>query len=549
MKKTILISILLSSTLLSKGLNKIDSLLLILDQRIENIDQYTELKEQKLDKLKDLLRFSYENQQKYNICGKLFDEYSNYKSDSALAYARIKLELAEKLGGIRNLNDARLNLASIMGLTGLYKESIDLLETIHINNSPELKAYYMHVYRTVYGFMADYSVSTIERKKFNIEVSNYRDSLLEFNSPLSDAYIMVKTDQLISDQKYEDALKILETYYPTIQNDKHTKAIIAYSIANAYQGLMDREHEKEWLTVSAIHDIESANKEYISLQKLANYLFENGDINRAYKYMKRSLDDALFCNARLRTFEISKMMPIIDKAYEHQLKARQALMSKSLISISILTLLLLIAIYFIWKQMRKLGIARNNENKANEQLKKLIVELTHTNTELKNSNNDLRDSNLIKEEYIGRYMDQCSEYIDKLDNFRKKLNKTASIGKMEDVLKTLKSNNLIDEELKDFYNNFDITFLRLFPSFIDEFKALLESDEIIQLKQGQIMNTELRIFALIRLGIHDTLKISHFLRCSMSTVYNYRTKIRNHAVCDKDEFDLKLMKIGILENA
>lgn len=141
-------------------------------------------------------------------------------------------------------------------------------------------------------------------------------------------------------------------------------------------------------------------------------------------------------------------------------------------------------------------------------------------------------------------MDQCSEYIDKLDNYRRSLNKTASSGKVDDLFQAIKSKQFIEDELKEFYTNFDITFLQLFPGFVEEFKKLLTDDEYLQLKQGQLLNTELRIYALIRLGISDSVKISHFLRCSLSTIYNYRTKIRNKAIGQRDEFEEKVMLIG-----
>ena len=175
-------------------------------------------------------------------------------------------------------------------------------------------------------------------------------------------------------------------------------------------------------------------------------------------------------------------------------------------------------------------------------------ELFRINKELKETNETLSESNIIKEEYIGRYMDQCSEYIDKLDNYRRSLNKLAGTGKTEEMMHLIKSNQLIEDELKDFYHNFDITFLQLFPDFVEEFSKLLADDEGFQLRQGQLMTTELRVFALIRLGITDSVKISHFLRCSLSTVYNYRTKMRNKALGNRDEFEEKVMRIGLGNN-
>ena len=526
--------------------NDTDSLLNILDKTVGNYQYFSQLKEERISKFKESLRITVSEPQKYEICSKLYDEYSSYKSDSALIYARLKLQIAEKLNDKRSLTDARLNLASIMGTAGLYKEAMDILSTISISTAPDLKAYYFHIYRTIYGYMADYTVSSQEKKKYEKIIDAFRDSLLLVNPPQTGTHVMVKTDQLIVSKQFDEALVILLNYFPTIKDDDyHTKAIISYSIALAYEGKSQRNLEKHWLALSAINDIKCSTKEYISLRNLAFLLYEDGDIDRAYNYMKRSLDDALFCNARLRTYEISRMMPIIDKAYQHQTESKQRQMLITIISISILSILLAIAVFFVYRQMKKLAIARKNLSQANDKLNSLNYELSKINIELRDANLTLSESNLIKEEYIGRYMDQCSEYIDKLDNYRRMLNKTASSGKTEELIKELKSKDFIDEELREFYNNFDITFLQLFPAFVEDFKSLLIDDEYVQLKTGQLLNTELRIYALIRLGISDSVKISHFLRCSLSTIYNYRTKIRNKASGNRDEFEEKVMQIGL----
>jgi hypothetical protein len=524
--------------------NNTDSLLKVLDNTIDQYQIYIQKKENKLNHLKGLLSYSPSNDQLYTICGQLYDEYKAYKSDSALTYARKKLQIAERLANSRNITDARLNLASIMGTVGMYKEGIDLLKSVDINRSPDLKAYYFHIYRTIYGNMADYAVSYQEKAYYEKLTASFRDSLLVTNPPKSSTHIMVQADQLIVNKKYDDALNILLKYYPTIQEGSHDRAIIAYSISEAYHGKGDRNNEKKWLIVSSIYDLQSVNKEYISLRKLAIMLYEDGDIDRAYKYIRRSLDDALFCNARLRTIEITQMLPIIDRAYQMENKARQRQLTIFLISISILALFLILTIGLLYRQMKKLAVARKELSTANEQLISLNAELSNINEQLKHTNFTLSEANLIKEEYIGRYMDQCSVYIDKLDSYRRLLNKTATAGKIDEVLRTIKSKQFIEDELAEFYANFDTTFLQLFPGFVEDFNKLLVENGRIVLKQGEVLNTELRIFALIRLGITDSVKISHFLRYSLSTIYNYRTKLRNKASVPRDDFETQVMRIG-----
>ncbi len=549
MKAFVLIFIFVFLPLLTFAGNEMDSLLHELDYTIDNYQVYSSQKETKLNQLKELLKIAPTDEQRYGVCGKLYDEYNNYTSDSALLYARKKLQIAEKLNNKRNITDARLNLSFIMVTVGMYKEAIDLMELVDIKSAPDLKAYYFHIYRTVYGFMSDYAVSSQEKERYVSLTEKYRDSLLVSNPPQSGTHIMVKADKLIVRGKYDEALKLMLAYFPTIAPGNHERAIIAYSISQAYHGKKEREQEKKWLSISAISDLQSANKEYISLRSLAFLLYEDGDIDRAYKYMKRSLDDALFCKARLRTYEISQMMPIIDKAYQLENESRQRQLVIFLISISILSLFLIIAIVSLYRHMQNLAKARKEISAANDRLSALNQELNETNEQLKNTNITLSEASLIKEEYIGRYMDQCSVYIDKLDEYRRQLNKTAAAGKVEDLMKAIKSKQFIEDELEEFYTNFDSTFLQLFPNFLEEFNSLLAKGEAIIPKPGEQLTTELRIFALIRLGITDSVKISHFLRYSLSTIYNYRTKIRNKAAGPRDDFENQVMKIGTGEKS
>lgn len=195
--------------------------------------------------------------------------------------------------------------------------------------------------------------------------------------------------------------------------------------------------------------------------------------------------------------------------------------------------------------MKKVAAARREVLDTNTLLQELNEELHHSNSQLKEMNHTLSETNYIKEEYIGRYMDQCSTYLDKMDLYRRSLNKIAAAGKVEELYKAIKSSQFLEEELKEFYANFDMTFLQLFPNFVEEFNALLV--EPMQPKAGELLNTELRIFALIRLGITDSTKIAQFLRYSVTTIYNYRTRVRNKALGERDEFEAKVMKIGKVE--
>ena len=548
MKKVILIfvTIVLSGLLYAKDNKSTDALLREIDGIIKNRQTYGAEKEARIADLKKLLAEATSDEQRYGFCGRLFDEYRAYNLDSSFVYAQRKEELAHRLNKLDYLDDSAMNMAEVMGTTGMYKEALELLGKIDKKTLPDyLYGYYYHLYRTIYGLMGDYAVTEKAKKEYYRMTDLYRDSLLQINASDSLGHALVMADKCIVHARYDEAIDMLMEYYSKPSLDDHAQAMITYTISEGYRLKGDKQGQKHYLALSAIADLKSAVKEYVSLRKLASLVYEEGDIDRAYNYLKCSLEDATLCNARLRTLEISQVFPIIDQAYQLKTKRQQQEMKVSLICISLLSVFLLVAIFFVYKQMKKVAAARREVIDTNTLLQELNEELHDSNSQLKEMNHTLSEANYIKEEYIGRYMDQCSTYLDKMDLYRRSLNKIAAAGRVEELYKAIKSSQFLDEELKEFYANFDVTFLQLFPSFVEDFNALLT--EPMQPKPGELLNTELRIFALIRLGITDSTKIAQFLRYSVTTIYNYRTRVRNKAVGERDEFEAKVMQIGKVE--
>ena len=548
MKKVILIllAIAFPGLLCAKDNKSTDALLREIDGLVKNRRTYGVEKETRITDLKRLLAEAASDEQRYGFCGRLFDEYRAYNLDSSFVYAQRKEELAHRLNKQDYLDDSAMNMAEVMGTTGMYKEALELLGKIDRKTLPDyLYGYYYHLYRTIYGLMGDYAVTEKAKKEYYRMTDLYRDSLLQVNASDSLGHALVMADKCIVHARYDEAIDMLMEYYRKPSLDDHAQAIIAYTVSEGYRLKGDKQGQKHYLALSAIADLKSAVKEYVSLRKLASLVYEEGDIDRAYNYLKCSLEDATLCNARLRTLEISQVFPIIDKAYQLKTERQQREMKISLICISLLSVFLLAAIFFVYKQMKKVAAARREVVDTNTLLQELNEELHDSNSQLKEMNHTFSEANYSREEYIGRYMDQCSTYLDKMDLYRRSLNKIAAAGRVEELYKAIKSSQFLDEELKEFYANFDVTFLQLFPNFVDEFNALLT--EPMQPKPGEQLNTELRIFALIRLGITDSTKIAQFLRYSVTTIYNYRTRVRNKALGEREEFEAKVMKIGKVE--
>ena len=529
--------------------SRADSLLLKLDQAIKERPIYMEQKELKLVELKRQLHRQIPDEERFAILGTLLDEYRSFNTDSALHMAEEREQIAIRLGNREYIDNARMNKADVLGMTGMYKEVMDLMRNIHIDRLPvDIHPYYYHIYRTVYGLMADYAVTAYEKKLYTELTDKYRDSLLLVNKDNLLIHTLIQSDQYNVRNEYDKAIRLLTDYLALQKDYEHDVAICAYTLSESYRLKGDKEKEKEYLIVSAMADMKTAVREYISLRKLAVLLYQEGDIERAYSYVKICMEDAAACNARLRKLEILEIFPIINDAYQQKTEKQQEQMKWALVSISLLSLFLLLAIFYVYKQMKKVAAARREVIDANKRLKELNDELHLSNAQLKEANHSIAENSYLKEEYIGRYMDQCSVYLEKMDNYRRSLGKIAATGNVEELYKNIKSSKFIEGELKEFYTNFDNTFLQLFPTLVEDFNALLADDEQISLKAGERMNTELRIFALIRLGITDSVKIAQFLRYSVTTIYNYRTKVRNKAAGDRDLLEQEVMTIGKSKN-
>lgn len=531
-----------TNTLLAQ--DNFDQLKKELDQTLANETVYLNHKNSAINQFKKRLRSEKSNEVRYLLNKKLYEEYKSYQSDSALVYAKRSLQIAYKNQNKTQISTAQLDLASILGTLGMYSQALEILNAIEPQLPSELKGELYWTKRVVYGGLTGYANGVEEKNKYNQLGNNYRDKAIVHLSKKSPQFILATSGQLLSLKKYNQAINLLLPCIDTISKKDPNRAVIAYLISENYRLLNDKTQEKKWLAISAISDLELVKKENISLRELAFILYEEGDIESAYEYIKRSLDDAVFCNSKLRTYEISKMLPIINETYEAKNKSAKSQLIVFLISASVLSLFLLGVLILLFKQMKKLAKAQKNVELANNKLSELNQQLQGFNNKLNQTNLELAETSLLKEIYIGRYMDQCSVYIGKMDEYSQKLKVMATAGKVNDLVSTVKSKAFIDKELKEFYAQFDATFIQLFPTFVAEFKDLLNEPESIIIKKGELLNPELRLFALIRLGIKDSAKIADFLRYSASTIYNYRSQIKNKAKGPRELFELKVMSIG-----
>lgn len=514
---------------------------MLLKSTLQSKDDYVKQKKDKINNIQSLLNIdNLSLQQQYDIYLKLYWEYEKYIADSAVYYMEKNVNIANLLKDNDLQYQSSLLLASIYSTKGFYIESKKILESIDTKTltNDQLGDYY-HTYSKFYSH---YGQSN-ENDPFYARSEEYRDSLLMILPHDSFNYKIEYASKLAYGNEYNtpEAEKYILDLLDELPDTNPERAMAAYLASEIYRRAGDYDRQEIYLMMSAITDIKNCKKDNASMQSLALVYYKKEDINQAFRFMQEAIDDAVSCKVRYRTVEASESYPIINSAYIEKEKKQRLQLQAYLILISIMTFVLILGTLYIYRQVKKLAKTRKELYRSNRALNKL-------NLDLQKAIDSLQEANHIKEEYIAHFFDLCSTYIDKIEEYRKNLNKLASRNKLEELFKEIKSNAIVEEEIQDLYKNFDTIFLNIYPTFIEDFNALLLPEEQIYPRQGELLNTELRIYALIRLGIKDSVKIASFLRYSLRTVYNYRTKIRNKAAGKREEFENLVEKIGYIHN-
>lgn len=545
MKRLFCLILAIEACLLSSAAYSTDSLLSVLDDAIARRAIYEAANDGELRAIHAEVSAAADPVDRFEIYGRLFDRYKGLNADSALLMASRRLEIARHMADTVMIDNARLNRADILMQVGMYKEAFDIVLSISPDSLPQyLVPYYYYVRKTLLALMADYAVEPQLRAAYRREEAALLDTLLNVNRRGTAVHAMLLGDKLTTTGQPDSAVTMLTAFLDTASYNLHEAAALYFTLAEANRATGNRDAEKQAMIQSATADMRSGIREYLSLRRLALILFHEGDIDNAYRYLQICIADANDVNARLRVIELNEIIPVISQAYLDNQRYRQEAQRRMLIISASLLVCLLFALFFIYQANRRLRQARRQSEDANRALTILNSELTDRNERLAEAKAATAEASLLKEEYIGRYMDQCSVYIEKLDEYRKSLARMLAAGENDRLKSSLKSTNFLDDEVRAFHEQFDKTFLELFPSFVEDFNKLLQPDEQISPKRPGSLTTELRIFALIRLGIDDSVKIAQFLRYSVTTIYNYRTKVRNKAIGSRDQLETALMQIG-----
>lgn len=520
--------------------SELKSLYKELDEAILSSKRYEHVREARIESLRSQVGMldSQDFEMHYKLNQMLFKEYKAYVYDSAVSYLNRNLELANRFKMANERNETKIQLSYLLTSAGMYREAIEILDGIPRREmrDPLLVEYFM-AYDHVYGEMGNYTLYKPMSQSYYKRSDYYRDSLMPLLNSKSEAYYNTQENILRAKSQYAEALKINMERFKGVKYNTPSYSVVAFYRAINYKGLKNTYLEKYWLAKSAISDIKSAVKDHASLWMLAEILYSEGEVEMAHRYINFSWQENQSYRSRLRNFQTSEILYTIGNTYQQMSEKANNKLRIFLIIISIMGALLAIATLYVYRQMRVIAKSKNLLQQANEQLKLLNNELNSINFELNETNRKLNDSNKLKEEYIGRYLEACSFYIERLESFRRQVHKRVKNNQIGELLKVTESYEQQEKEFEELHANFDKTFLHIFPNFIEEFNKLLLDDHQIAIHKEEGLNTELRIFALIRLGVEDSSKIAEFLNYSPNTIYNYRAKVKNRAKVAREEFE------------
>ena len=509
-----------------------------LDSLIAAQPQIVAAKEARLAQLKSDLGKETTAPGRYAALKRLYEEYSAYQYDSAYAYVNQCIRLAQSMGDESLLNESRLNLAHILSTACLMDKAQQTLNQIDTTRlSPGQLVVYHRTLTDLLIYQAEYMQGTQYAEEYVQQLVRVRRAAIAINVPHDNInYQITQAECFSDDNQPQRAIELLSKLMDNYSSGERMYSIITSTMSFYYSQLDDKEHQMEYLIKSAESDLEGCIRENTSLRAIADRLFDEGDIDRAYRYMRVAVDDANFYGTRLRNIQASRIVPKILSAYQTKQEQGHRKMMWLLGIISVIALLLVggvIAIYQLFKRYRRL----NEQKKAiNEELRHVNAQLGETVEELHEANGLLQEREQLKEQYIARFMALSSKFIDRGEEQRKALYRLYRDRKTEDLARELKSTNFGNENARLFYEDFDNAFLNIYPTFVDEVNKLLQEDGKIEVKQGKRLTTESRVLALIRIGITDNQSIAAILRASLTTIYTSRSKLKARAI-DKDTFE------------
>ena len=505
-----------------------------LEEALKRRPQFSQQKERRIDSLKAQLSDRIPAERQFDLCVAVYREYYTYRFDSAMYYVdRIAL-LAEQENREAWKSLAAIQRAYLLTTGGYFREAELTLRGVRCDSLPaDQRVSYYAAFEWVYSMWAEYSGDNVYAPAYYKKEMAYQDSLIQVLPPTSPFHAYWQAENFYRLGRYDEA----ETCYRKALKGQPVNvrlyAMCTYGLAMVSERRGRREDYERYLMLAAISDQSCPLKENLALQQLALHIYRHheNETARANRYLNFALEDAAFYNNRLRLLEISRKFPDIALSYQQEYERQNSLQRWALFFISLLLLALLAAVVLIVRQIRQVHAAREASQRQNERLHTL--------------NQALSETSLLRERYVTLFMDLCAAYIAKLRQFQTLVGRKVKAGQAEELLKLTQVARLSENDAREFFQHFDASFLKLYPDFIEQFNRLLRDDARIEPRRGELLNTELRIFALLRMGITDSSKMATLLFLSPQTIYNHRSAVRAKAL-DRDRFEAQVAAIGQL---
>lgn len=506
-----------------------DEVLRKLDKSLAQRNQYEQQHLKRINSLKETMDYVKAHGRQFEQLYDLFQEYKSYCYDSARNYAYACLEVAELEKDQHRIVQAKNAIAFSLISAGILSEALEVMKSIDRRKlTGELLNGYYDNYSKLWRSMADYVREEPYYTKYITQSNAYLDSLKEITPENTALWWSLTGSHQMRDHQFQDALQSFEKVLKLCGDDNRQRAMTTAEMAWAYVFLNDEDKAINYFAQSAIADNETDTREITALYHLSRFIYKKGDYERASVYVHQALEDVNFYNSRLRKVEINDILPIIEQDRYNAIRSQRNWLFATTGLFVVLMLAILWSYWFIRRKNRKLTEARETIAGQLEMLQQ--------------ANRQLKEDDKIKNAYIGRSFYTNAEYIAKLEKLYLTIDRKIAARQFDDLRSMMKLSTL-NAEREDMYEAFDQTFLKLFPDFVTRYNELFEEKDRRMPPNDHSLTSEMRIFALIRLGINDSERIAKFLDYSVHTVNTYKTRIKNRSTAENDQFEKLIMAI------
>lgn len=507
-----------------------------LDGYVSARDVYVARKLDQMDALRKLALSTNDPVLRYETEMNIAANYFSFSFDSTQHYLKHCQELASAhLRDRDRFNDASIQLGHLYAKAGSYMEAYNVLfqQIDTASLSPSLKTDYL---LALYDFSMDLAGNSGMVERFNIaDAASFRPALYEQLPRDSETWRNVLRDDLFAQGRYAQADSVGHLLLAGTKPEEHEYAIYAFYLADIADRMGRSDDRMVWLVRSAESDLINAVKDYASLTMVAQSILST-DVDRSFRYLRVAQEDALFYNAKLRPWQISRFLIEVQDAYSGRQARMQKMADIAAILLAVLVAALSIISVFYVLRSRKLAQTQKRLEESN-------ARLTAANEQLNGLNQQISTADQVKEGFIVSFLESFSEQIHLFRAEDNRLRNLLKRGRTDTLLKDISRSDRSEKAREEFYHTFDNTFLAMYPDFVERFNDLLLEEARIHPPKGQL-TTELRIFALIRLGVDDSKQIAKMLDYSLSTIYNYKVSVKNHAAGDRDAFEEQVKNIG-----